>query len=51
MAELIAEGIEAEGKNTELIDVESITADDIINEEIIVLGCPASGAEVLEEYM
>lgn len=52
MAELIAEGIEAAGKNAELLDVESITADDIVNEEIIILGCPASGAEVLEEeYM
>ena len=49
MAELIADGIKIEGKEAELIDFESITVDEIINEEIIILGCPSQGVESLEE--
>lgn len=49
MAELIAEGIKSNGKEAELIDFESVTSEEIINEEIIILGCPAQGAEQLEE--
>lgn len=49
MAELIVDGIEAEGKRAELIDVESVAAEDLINEEIIILGCPSQGVETLEE--
>lgn len=49
MAELVAEGIQAEGKNVELLEVESVSVDDIVNEEIIILGCPSQGAENLEE--
>ena len=49
MAELVAEGIQAEGKNVELLEVESVSVDDIVNEEIIILGCPSQGTENLEE--
>lgn len=49
MAELIAEGIESEGKKAELLDVESVSVEVIENEEIIILGCPSQGAEELEE--
>jgi len=49
MARLILEGIESEGKKAELVDVSSVSLDDIKNEEILILGCPASGVEELEE--
>lgn len=49
MAELIAEGIEVEGRHVNLYDVESVSAKDLLNEDIIILGCPAQGAENLEE--
>lgn len=49
MANLILEGIEAEGKKAELIEVSLISLDDIKNEEILILGCSAYGSEELEE--
>lgn len=49
MANLILQGIELEGKKAELVDVSSVSIDDVKNEEILILGCPASGAEELEE--
>lgn len=49
MANLILEGIESEGKKAELVQVSSVTVDDVKDEEIIILGCPAYGAEELEE--
>lgn len=52
MAEYIKEGIESVGKEVELMEVESATANDLVNEEIIILGSPACGAEELEDsYM
>lgn len=49
MAELIAKGIEEGGKKTEVINVSEASSNIFDNEETIVLGCPAMGAEVLEE--
>ena len=49
MAELIAKGIEEGGKKAEVINVSEASSDIFDNEETIVLGCPAMGAEVLEE--
>ena len=49
MANLILEGIELEGKKAELVQVSSVSVDDVKNEEILILGCPAYGAEELEE--
>lgn len=49
MAELIAKGIEEAGKSAELVELSGISVDDIKNEEVIILGSPASGAEELEE--
>ncbi|HCW54707.1 MAG TPA: flavodoxin [Clostridium sp.] len=49
MAELIAEGITVEGEHVNLYEVESVSAKDLENEDIIILGCPAQGAESLEE--
>lgn len=49
MANLIAEGISNGGKNAEVINVSNANADIFDNEEIVILGCPAMGDEVLEE--
>ncbi|MFV3013383.1 flavodoxin [Clostridium botulinum] len=49
MANLILEGIESEGEKAELIEVSSVSLNDVKNEKILILGCPASGAEELEE--
>ena len=49
MAQLILKGIEAEGKKAELVQVSSVSLDDVKNEEILILGCSAYGAEQLEE--
>lgn len=52
MADLIAEGIKEKGKDTEFIEVSDANVDEIINEDVIILGCSACGAEQLDdEYM
>lgn len=49
MANLILQGIELEGKKVELMEVSSVSSEDVKNEEIIILGCSAYGAEELDE--
>lgn len=49
MANLIAEGIVNGGKSAEVINVSNANANIFDNEEIVILGCPAMGDEVLEE--
>ena len=49
MANLIAEGIANGGKSAEVINVSNANASIFDNEEIVILGCPAMGDEVLEE--
>ena len=49
MANLIAEGIVNGGKSVEIINVSDANANIFDNEEIVILGCPAMGDEVLEE--
>ncbi|RDY27024.1 flavodoxin [Romboutsia weinsteinii] len=49
MADLIAKGVNEGGKNAEIINVSDANSNIFDNEEIIVLGCPAMGSEVLEE--
>ncbi|MGG7098979.1 flavodoxin [Clostridium sardiniense] len=49
MAELIAKGIEEEGKSAELVELSEISVDDLKNEEVIIFGSPAYGAEELED--
>lgn len=48
MANLILDGIKAEGKEAELINISIQDVDSIVNDEIIVLGCPSMGDEELE---
>lgn len=49
MAELITKGIVDSGKDAETIPVSDVKVEDLIKEDIIVLGCSAMGDEVLEE--
>lgn len=49
IAELIKKGIEIEEKNAELINVSKVSVEDIKNEEILIIGCPACGVETLDE--
>lgn len=49
MAEAIGEGVREAGKEAEVVFVSSITADELKEDPAFALGCPAMGAEVLEE--
>ena len=49
MAELIKDGIVQAGKNVELINVSDINVYELLKDQILILGCPAMGDEVLEE--
>lgn len=49
MAENIVCGVKEAGKRIELLEVSNATDQDIIDAEILVLGCPAMGSEELED--
>ena len=49
MANLIAKGIECGGKGAEVVNVSADGLDVFDNEDVVILGCPAMGDEVLEE--
>ena len=49
MAELIKEGIVQAEKNVEVINVSDVNVYEVLKDEILILGCPAMGDEVLEE--
>lgn len=49
MASAIVEGIREAGGSCDLFSVPGITADQAAEYEKVALGCPAMGAEVLEE--
>lgn len=49
MAEAIGAGIEEAGKEANVVFVSDITVDDLKDASVMALGCPAMGAEVLEE--
>lgn len=49
MANLILQGIESEGKKAELLEVLSVSLNDVKDDEIIILGCSAYGSEELDE--
>ena len=49
MAEAIADGAREAGAEVDLFSVDQITADQAAEYEKLALGCPAMGAEVLEE--
>ena len=49
MAEAIADGVRDAGKEAEVVFVSSITPDALKDEPVFALGCPAMGAEELED--
>lgn len=49
MAEAIGAGIEEAGKEANVVFVSDITVDELKDTSVMALGCPAMGAEVLEE--
>ncbi len=49
MAEAVGRGIEAAGKEANVVDVSSVSLDELKSAAVFAMGCPAMGAEVLEE--
>ena len=49
MAQAVAQGIEEAGKKAKLAEVSAVSAADLKDAKAFALGCPAMGAEVLEE--
>lgn len=49
MANAVAEGIAAAGGDANLLTVDQASVDSLASEAAFALGCPAMGAEVLEE--
>lgn len=49
MATAVAEGITAAGKEAEILPVGDVSAADVKDDTVFAMGCPAMGAEVLEE--
>lgn len=49
MAEAVARGVESAGVMASVIDVDTIKVSDVEKEQVLALGCPAMGDEVLEE--
>lgn len=49
MANAVGEGIKAAGKEADVIPVSGVSAQELAAAEAFALGCPAMGAEVLEE--
>ena len=49
MARAVADGLESAGVQTDLKQVSQISPEEALNCDLLALGCPAMGAEVLEE--
>ncbi len=49
MAEAVGAGIEEAGKSAIVVEVAGVSADVLKDAAVFALGCPAMGAEVLEE--
>lgn len=49
MAEAIGEGIKEAGKEAQVVFVSDASTEELKNAQAFALGCPAMGAEVLEE--
>ena len=49
MAQAIGKGVEKAGKEANVVNVADANLDDLAAEAAFALGCPAMGAEVLEE--
>ncbi len=49
MAQAIAKGIESAGKEAQLLEADGVSAEDLKDDQVFALGCPAMGAEELED--
>ena len=49
MANAVAEGIQAGGKEAQAVEVSQISPSALKEAPVFAMGCPAMGAEVLEE--
>lgn len=49
MANFIVDGIKSQGGEVDVINVSEATIDDVENSDIVVLGSPSMGSEVIEE--
>ena len=49
MAKAIAQGAEAAGAEVKLLTVSEASEADVTGSDLVAFGCPAMGAEVLEE--
>ena len=49
MAEAIARGIESTGGEAQLLEADNVSASDFSDDQVFALGCPAMGAEELED--
>ena len=49
MAEAIARGIESAGGEAQLLEEDNVSASDFSDDQVFALGCPAMGAEELED--
>lgn len=49
MAETVGKGISGAGKEAEVLEISSVSMDDLKKAPVFALGCPAMGDEVLEE--
>lgn len=49
MAEAVGQGITEAGKEAAVLDISSVNMEDLKSASAFALGCPAMGAEVLEE--
>jgi len=49
MADAVANGIKSAGAEAEVTTFDSLSPSEAANESVIAFGCPAMGAEVLEE--
>lgn len=49
MAEAVGKGIEAAGKEAEVVEVGSTSADSLKEEAVFALGCPSMGSEELDD--
>ncbi|WP_455717749.1 flavodoxin [Anaerosporobacter sp.] len=50
MAKAVGQGIEESGKEAEVVEVTSANVEVLKEASVFALGCPAAGAEILDEY-
>lgn len=51
MAQSIADGVKEAGGEANLITSDNATVEDVVNADVVALGCPSMGAEELDDTM